>query len=129
MGGQIHTVFGNLPEIWSHVKSGKVRGIAVTGPKRSPGFPELPTVGESGVPGYSAVSWGGVIAPAGVSKPIVDRLNAEVNRAVADPGFRRRYADIGNEPLTGTPEQFAKFIREERAKWAKVVKEAGIKAD
>lgn len=129
MGGQIHTVFGNLPEIWSHVKSGKVRGIAVTGPKRSPGFPDLPTVSESGVPGYSAISWGGVIAPARVPKPVIERLNAEVNRAVATAAFQKRYLDIGNEPLTGTPEQFARFIREERAKWAKVVREAGIKAD
>jgi tripartite-type tricarboxylate transporter receptor subunit TctC len=129
MGGQIQMVFGNLPEIWSHVKSGKVRGIAVTGPRRSPGFPDLPTVSESGVPGYSAISWGGIVAPMGVPKPIADKLNAEINRAIQHPTFQKRYRDIGNEPLTGTPEHFAKFIREERAKWAKVVKDANIKAD
>ncbi len=129
IGGQIQLIFANLPEIWSQVGGGKVRALAVTGPRRSPGFPELPTVGEAGLPGYDAISWGGVIAPAGTPKPLVQKLNAEINHAVATPLFQKRYRDIGNEPMTGTPEQFAQFIRDQRVKWAKVVKHIGATVD
>lgn len=129
IGGQIQLIFANLPEIWSQVGAGKVRALAVTGPKRSPGFPDLPTVSEAGVPGYDAISWGGVIAPAGVPKPVVQKLNAEINRAIATPLFQKRYRDIGNEPTGGTPEQFARFVREQRMKWSKVVKHIGATVD
>ena len=129
MGGQVNVVFGNLPEIWSHVKSGKVRGLAVTGPRRSPGFPDLPRVAEVGVPGYEATTWGGIIGPAGMPKAIVARLNAEINKAIATPTFKEKYGAIGNEPLGGTPEEFAQFIGQETAKWAKVTKHIGAKMD
>ena len=129
MGGQVDTVFGNLPEIWSHVKSGKVRGLAVTGPRRSPGFPELPRIAEVGVPGYEAVTWGGIVGPAGMPKEIVQRLNVEINKAIATPTFKEKYAAIGNEPLGGTPEDFGRFIQQESAKWGAVVKRLGAKID
>jgi len=129
MGRQVDVVFGNLPEIWSHVKSGKVRGLAVTGPHRSPGFPDLPRVAEVGVPGYEAVTWGGIVGPAGMPKDIVQRLNVEINKAIATPTFKERYAAIGNEPLGGTPGDFERFIRQESAKWGAVVKRLGTKMD
>jgi tripartite-type tricarboxylate transporter receptor subunit TctC len=129
IAGQVNLMFANLPSIWTQVRAGKVRGIAVTGPRRSPGFPNLPTVAESGVPGYEAISWGGIVAPAGVPRPIVARLNAEVNTAIAAPNFKEKYAAIGNEPLGGPPEQFEALIRQETAKWAKVVKQVGAKLD
>ena len=129
MGRQVDTVFGNLPEIWAHVKSGKVRGLAVTGPHRSPGFPDLPRVAEVGVPGYEAVTWGGIVGPAGIPKEIVQRLNAEINKAIATPTFKEKYAAIGNEPLGGTPDDFARFIQQESAKWGAVVKRLGAKID
>ena len=129
IAGQVSLMFANLPSIWTQVRSGKVRAIAVTGPKRSPGFPELPTVAEAGVPGYEAVSWGGIVAPAGIPKAIVARLNAEVNSAIATPTFREKYAAIGNEPLGGTAEEFTAFIKHEAAKWANVIKHVGAKLD
>jgi tripartite-type tricarboxylate transporter receptor subunit TctC len=129
MGGQVDMVFGNLPEIWSHVRSGKVRALAVTGPHRSPGFPDLPRVAEVGVPGYEAVTWGGIVGPAGMPKEIVERLNVEINKAIAASTFKEKYGAIGNEPLGGTPEEFARFIRQESAKWGKVVKTIGAKMD
>jgi tripartite-type tricarboxylate transporter receptor subunit TctC len=129
IAGQVNLMFANLPSIWTHVKSGKVRALAVTGPRRSPGFPEVPTVAEAGVPGYEAVTWGGIVTPAGVPKAIVARLNTEVNTAIATPTFKEKYGAIGNEPLGGTPEQFAAFIRKESAKWAEVVKHVGAKLD
>jgi tripartite-type tricarboxylate transporter receptor subunit TctC len=129
MGKQVDMVFGNLPEIWSHVRSGKIRGLAVTGPHRSPGFPELPRVADVGVPGYEAVTWGGIVGPAGMPKDIGQRLNVEINKAIATPTFKEKYAAIGNEPLGGTPEAFARFIHDESAKWGKVVKRLGTKMD
>jgi tripartite-type tricarboxylate transporter receptor subunit TctC len=129
IAGQVNLMFANLPSIWTQVRSGKVRAIAVTGPKRSPGFPELPTVAESGVPGYEAVSWGGIVAPAGMPRAIVARLNAAVNAAIATPNFKEKYGAIGNEPLGGTAEEFAAFIKQESAKWARVIKHVGAKLD
>jgi tripartite-type tricarboxylate transporter receptor subunit TctC len=129
MAGQVQVIFGNLPEVWSHVRAEKVRALAVTGRRRSPGFPDLPTLAEASVPGYEAVTWGGIVGPAGIPSPVITRLNAEINRAIATPNFKEKYGAIGNEPLGGTPEQFAAFIREETAKWAKVVKHIGAKLD
>jgi tripartite-type tricarboxylate transporter receptor subunit TctC len=129
MAGQVNLMFANLPSIWTHVKSGKVGALAVTGSRRSPGFPDLPTIAEAGVPGYEAVTWGGIVSPAGMPKAIVGRLNTEVNAAIATPTFKEKYGAIGNEPLGGTPEHFAAFIRKEAAKWAAVVKHVGAKLD
>jgi len=109
--------------------TGKVRALAVSGARRSPGFPDLPTVAEAGVPGYEAGTWSGVIAPAGVPRPVVEKLNAAINRAIDSPTFRERFAIIGDEPAGGTPEDFALLIKNDSAKWAEVIKRSGAKID
>lgn len=129
IGGQVQLMFDNLPSGGAHVKAGKLRGLGVTGPKRSPVFPELPTIAEAGVPGYEITPWAGVIVPAGVPKAIVARLNAATNQALASPALREKYAAIGVEPVGGTPAQFAELIRKETVKWAAVVKRSGAKID
>jgi len=98
----------------------------VSGDHRSPAFPDLPTIAEAGVPGYSAPTWSGVVAPAGLPRPIVDKLNAAINRAIQSPAFKDRFATIGDEPAGGTPEEFAALIASDSAKWGAVIKRAGI---
>ncbi len=129
IAGRVHFMFESLNSIAPHAKSGTVRALAVSGARRSPGFPELPTVAEAGVPGYEAPTWSGVIAPAGVPRPIIDKLNAAINRAIASQPFKERFAMIGDEPAGGTPEDFAEVIRKDSAKWAEVVKRAGARLD
>ena len=107
----------------------KVKALAVSGPRRSPGFPNLPTIAEAGVPGYDASTWSGVIGPAGMARPIVDKLNSSINRAIVSPMFKARFGEIGDEPAGGTPEEFAEVIRRDSAKWAEVVKRSGAKID
>ena len=102
---------------------------AVTGERRSPGFPDLPTVGEAGVPGYAAPTWSGVIGPAGIPRPIVDKLNAAINRAIASPAFKERFAAIGDEPAGGTPKNSPRRSRKDSAKWREVVQRSGAKLD
>jgi tripartite-type tricarboxylate transporter receptor subunit TctC len=118
-----------MTSISPQVKSGKVRGLGVSSAKRSAVFPDIPTIAEAGVPGYETNAWGGVIAPAGVPKAVIARLNAEINQALAAPALKERYAVIDTEPVGGTPEQFAEFVRTESAKWADVVKKSGAKVD
>ena len=122
-------MFESLNSIAPHARSGKVRALAVSGPRRSPGFPDLPTVAEAGVPGYEAVTWSGVIGPAGLSRPVLEKLNDAVNKAIASPMFRQRFGLIGDEPAGGTPEEFAETIRSDSAKWAEVVRRSGAKID
>jgi tripartite-type tricarboxylate transporter receptor subunit TctC len=129
IAGHVHLMFESLNSIAPHARSGKVRALAVSGARRSPGFPDLPTVAEAGVPGYEAGTWSGVIAPAGVPRPIVDKLNAAINGALRSPMFNARFALIGDEPAGGTPEDFAELIRKESAKWAEVVGRSGAKID
>jgi tripartite-type tricarboxylate transporter receptor subunit TctC len=129
IGGRVHLMFESLNSIAPHAKSGTVRALAVSGARRSPGFPELPTVAEAGVPGYEAPTWSGVIAPAGVPRPIVDKLNAAINRAIASQLFKDRFAAIGDEPAGGTPEEFAETIRKDSAKWRDVVLRSGARVD
>ncbi len=129
IAGRVHFMFESLNSIAPHAKSGTVRALAVSGARRSPGFPELPTVAEAGVPGYEAPTWSGVIAPAAVPRPIIEKLNAAINRAIASQPFKERFASIGDEPAGGTPEDFAEVIRKDSAKWAEVVKRAGAKLD
>jgi len=129
IGGQVQLMFDNVTSIGVHVKAGRVRGLAVTAPKRVPAYPELPTVAESGVPGYEITPWGGIIVPAGVPKVIIARLNAEVNKALMSPTIREKFAALGNEIVGGTPEQFAAHVKKEVAKWADVAKRAGVKAE
>ena len=118
-----------LNSIAPFAKSGQVRALAVSGDHRSPAFPDLPTIAEAGVPGYSAPGWVGVIAPAGLPRPILDKLNAAINRAIQSPAFAKWNARIGNEPGGGTPEQFAALIASDSKKWGEVIKRAGIKLE
>ncbi len=129
IAGHVQVMWESLNSISPHARSGKVKALAVSGARRSPGFPDLPTIAEAGVPGYEAGTWTGVIAPAGLPRPVLDRLNAAVNAAIRSPLFVERFATIGDEPAGGTPEEFAELIRRDSAKWADVVKRSGAKID
>jgi tripartite-type tricarboxylate transporter receptor subunit TctC len=129
IAGRVHLMFESLNSIAPHAKAGTVRPLAVSGARRSPGFPDLPTVAEAGVRGYEAPTWSGVIAPAGVPRPIIDRLNAGINKAIESQTFRDRFASIGDEPAGGSPEEFAEVIRKDSAKWADVIRRAGARLD
>jgi len=127
IAGRVQLMFESLNSIAPFARSGAVRALAVSGDRRSPAFPDLPTIAEAGVPGYSAPTWGGVIAPAGVPRPIIDKLNAAINKAIASPSFKDHFAAIGDEPAGGTPEEFAALIASDSAKWGAVIRRAGIK--
>ncbi len=129
LSGEIGMIFGEPATLVQHVRAGKVRAVAVTSSRRSLGMPELPTLAESGVPGYDVTSWNGMLAPAGTPVDVIRRLNAEFNRAISAPDMRQRMLDSGYEPAGGTPEKFGEHIRAELAKWAPVVKAAGVKVD
>jgi tripartite-type tricarboxylate transporter receptor subunit TctC len=129
IAGRVHLMFESLNSIAPHARAGTVRALGVSGPRRSPGFPDLPTVAEAGVPGYEAATWSGVIAPAGLPRPIVEKLNAAINRAINSQPFKDRFAMIGDEPAGGTPDEFAHLIRKDSAKWADVVARSGAKLD
>ncbi len=128
-GGQVHLIFDNLGSILPHVKAGRVRGLGVTGVKRSPAVPDLPTIIEAGVPGFEVIAWVGVVVPNGVPKAIVAKLNAEISKALASPTLMEKYASLGYELAGGTPEQFDAFVKSEIARWAEVVKRSGAKID
>jgi tripartite-type tricarboxylate transporter receptor subunit TctC len=127
LGGQVPLGVVDVPSALSNVRAGKVRALAVTSKKRLSAAPEVPTFEEAGVPGYEAVGWFGVVAPAGTPRPIVARLNTEIRSALEDPEIRRRALEAGTEPFTTTPEEFSAMIREETKKWAEVIKVGGIK--
>jgi tripartite-type tricarboxylate transporter receptor subunit TctC len=110
-------------------RAGKLRALAVTGTQRSPAASELPTVDEAGVPGYQASNWFGIAAPAKTPRAIIARLNQEIVRIIAAPDAREKLLNVGMEPATNTPEQFADFMKSEIGKWARVVKTAGIRVD
>ncbi len=126
VAGHVALLFGPMPVVLPHVKAGKLRPLAVSTAKRSVALPEIPTVAEAGVPGYESTNSVGVLAPAGTPREIVARLNAEIVRILGLPDVRERLFAMGAEPVASTPEQFREFIRSEIAKWAKVVKDAGI---
>jgi len=119
-------MFESLQSITPFAKAGKVHALAVTGDHRSPAFPDLPTVAEAGVPGYSAATWTGVVAPARTPRPIVDKLNAAINKAMTSQAFLQKFANTGDEPGGGTPEDFAAAIKTDSAKWGELIKRAGI---
>ena len=126
VGGHVQVAFETFPAVLSLVKAGRLRMLAVTSSKRSPALPDVPTIAEEGVPGFESFSWYGVVAPAGTPRPIVDKLNAEIRKALDAPDVQRRLHEMGADPLGGTPAQMDAFIRAEIAKWGKVVKELGI---
>lgn len=129
LSGEAAIMLAPALTLMGHIKANRVRGLAVTGAKRSPAIPELPTVAESGVPGFEARQWYGVLAPAGTPKPIVTRLNDEVVKIVQSPEVTKRFLSEGSEPIGSTPEEFDRYIKAEIAKWAKVVQASGARVD
>ncbi|HZM48456.1 MAG TPA: tripartite tricarboxylate transporter substrate binding protein [Burkholderiales bacterium] len=129
MRGEAAMLFENLISVGAHVQSGKLRALAVGATKRSGAMPELPTVAEAGVPGYEMAAWFGVLAPAGTPRPVIAALQREMAGTLKQPEVRERFAKLGAEPVGSTPEEFDALIKSEIAKWGKVVKEAGLKAD
>jgi tripartite-type tricarboxylate transporter receptor subunit TctC len=130
LGGQVDFAFAVAPDAMPHVKAGKLRALAVSGAKRAAPLPDVPTMVEGGVPGYEATAWFGYLAPAGTSREIIDRLNAEIAKALESSDVRDRLAPGGLSELPGgTPERFGDFVKSEIAKWSKVVKESGAKID
>lgn len=129
MAGQVDVMFESLGSIAPFAHQGRVRALGVSGAKRSPAFPDLPTIAEAGMPGYEAPTWTGVITPAGVPRPVVLRLNEAINKAIASPAFKQRFASIGDEPGGGTPEEFAALVKKETVKWKDVAQRSGAKID
>lgn len=129
IAGQIQVAFDTVPVALPHVKSGRLKPIAMAGAKRTSLLPQVPTVAESGIPTYEASSWGGVMAPARTPRAIIDRLNTEINLTLGMPGVRERLAETGIELIGTTPEQFAAHLEREIAKWKRVVDQAGIKVE
>ena len=129
IGGQVQLMFDNLPPSLPQIKAGKLRALAVTSLARAPALPDVPTMAEAGLPGYEASSWFGVLAPAGTPPAIVTKLNAEIARWLATPEAKEKLSKQGANAAGGTPEDFAKHIAAETAKWAKVVKDSGAKID
>lgn len=129
LGGHVVMFFSGMPPAIPHVKAGKLRAIAVSTAKRSPAAPEVPTVAESGVRDFDISTWFGVFAPAATSKDIIGKLNAEISRALTLPDVRERLAREGAETAPNSPEQFGKFIQSEIAKFARIIRESGARAD
>jgi len=128
IGGQVHVLFDNLPSSIGHIKAGKLRPLGVTSEQREPSLPQVPTVGET-VPGYEATAWFGIGMPKNTPRDVIEKVNAEINRALADPKMRERLAEMGGKPIAGTPEDFGKVIAAETAKWEKVVISSGAKVE
>ena len=129
LGGQVQLMFDNLPPSLPQIKAGKLRALAVTSLTRAPAIPDVPTVAEAGLPGFEASSWFGILAPAGTPPAIVARINAEIAKWLATPEAKEKLAKQGANAAGGTPDDFAKHIATETAKWAKVVKDSGAKID
>ncbi len=129
IAGQVQMIFSDIPIALPQAKSGKLRAIAVTSAKRSPLLADMPTVAESGVPGYTVDNWWGVLAPRNVPKAIVTKLNAEIVRAHTLPDLKERYAALGLEARSSTPEEFTRYIAAEAEKFGKVIRASGAKVD
>ena len=129
IGGQVQTMFDNLPNALPHMKAGKVRALAVSTSARSPLVPQLPTLAEAGLPGYDVEVWFGVVAPAATPKEVIAKLNTEINAVLALPEVKARFAEQGVRVIGGPPERLAAHLRQEIAKWGKVVKDAGVRVD
>jgi tripartite-type tricarboxylate transporter receptor subunit TctC len=129
MAGNVQILIVSLPSVAGQMKSGRLRALGVTGEKRTTFAPELPTIAESGVPGYEASLWWGIFAPSKTPKPVIDRLNGEIHKAMASPEMKKLYVEFGAEPSPTTPEAFTAMVKKEIAKWSKVVKDANIKPE
>ncbi|MGZ5074411.1 MAG: Bug family tripartite tricarboxylate transporter substrate binding protein [Usitatibacter sp.] len=128
LGGNVDFYLSSVPSVQSQVSAGKLRLLATTGAKRSPIFPKVPTVAET-YPGFQAVTWFGILAPAGTPKPVLAHLNAEINKVLKDPGVRKSIETEGGEVLGGTAEEFAAYIKSELAMWAGLVRQSGAQVD
>jgi tripartite-type tricarboxylate transporter receptor subunit TctC len=129
LAGHVNLMFAPAQTVMPYMQAGKLKALAVTGSKRSETLPNLPTVAESGLPGYEAVGWFGLLAPAATPKATVAKLSADANRVLAMSDVRERMLGLGADPAGNTPEEFARFIRDDQAKWSKLMKEAGIQAE
>lgn len=129
VGGQVQLYMSSVPTLIGHIRSGKMRAIAVTSLSRVDDLPQVPTIAESGYSGFEAVTWFGFVAPTGVSKDIVMRLNTEINKALQAADVKKKLNDQGTDVLGGTPEQFGALIKNDLARWAPIIKESGAKLD
>jgi tripartite-type tricarboxylate transporter receptor subunit TctC len=129
IAGQVDVMFDNTPNVLPQVRAGKLKGIAVSTKARTPLAPDIPTVDEAGVPGYDVSVWFGVLTVAGTPREIVQRLNSEMVKVLSSPEIKQRFGKMGVEVVAGSPEQFSGFLRSEVGRWAKVINDAGIKAD
>ena len=129
IAGNVQLMFESTNSIAPHVRAGRVRALAVTGPRRSASLPDVPTMIEAGVPGYEVTAWTGVIAPAHLPRPVLDKLNAAVNAAIAEPLVKERLGQMGSEGGGGSPEEYAELIRRDSAKWAEVIRRSGARID
>ena len=127
IGGQVQLVFGAIPATLPHVRAGRLRALAVTTDKRVSAAPDLPTVAESGYPGYEVTNWHGLVGPKGLPKEVVERVNREINEIITSEDMKKHMATEGLEPAGGTPARFGEILKSEAARWAKVVQQAGIK--
>jgi tripartite-type tricarboxylate transporter receptor subunit TctC len=129
VSGQVHLMFGTAVSFLPYVRAGRLNALAVTNPERSPIAPDVPTIAESGLPGFEALQWFGIFVPAGTSRDIVARLNAEIVKIARLPDIRERMTSLGADAVGNAPEQFAGFLKADTAKWAKVVKQSGARID
>ena len=129
LSGEFSLYFGNVPTVIRQARDGKLRALATTGAKRTPVAPDIPTVAESGIPGYEVTTFYGISAPAKTPRPIIDRLHSEIVRALNAPDIREKLQGLGADPVGNTPEQYTAFMQAEIAKWGKVIKAAGIKGE
>ncbi len=129
LGGQVMMMFDNIPSALPHIKAGKLRALATTGAKRDPALPDLPTIAEAGVPGYESGVWFGLMAPAGISKDVIAKLNDAANKGLKSPDFVKRMTELGYVMMGGTPELMTDLIKVEVARWTPIVKASGAKAD
>ncbi|ARP85739.1 Bug family tripartite tricarboxylate transporter substrate binding protein [Bordetella genomosp. 9] len=129
IGGQVQAMFAVLPLALPHIKAGRLRALAVTSQTRSPSLPQVPTMIEAGVKGYTATTWNGLVAPAGTPEPVIRKLNAALHSALDRPDVRATFAAMGQEVVKDTPEEFADMLKAETAKWEAVIQAAGIKAE
>lgn len=129
IAGRAHLMFDNVQSIGPHVTAGRLRGLAVTSLNRVAAYPELPSVSEAGVPGFEVTPWAGFVAPSGVPKPIIRKLNAALNKAIGNPAVHDKLVGLGLDPRGGTPEEFSVFIRKEVAKWTDVAKRANVRME
>jgi tripartite-type tricarboxylate transporter receptor subunit TctC len=129
LGNEVHVMFDNLSSALSHVKSGKLTALAVTSKARFSQLPEVPTVAESGLKGYESTAWFGIVAPAGTPKPIIDKLNADINAVMKDPSMRNKFINMGVTPLGGSTIAFKQLINDDMSKWAPVVRDAKLEVN